>query len=222
MASYTLTGADRRSGTAKVYTATLDQAATAITNAFASWRYHGMLFVSVPERYDPVAGRWTSTRATNEWGLSTSDEPLALVPWGSKMLPYFAQFDITLNQVFTNQCKITITTISDWVPYGKEIGIHGGWVGSTKHIPPVLAEETNVLLEIETHLQAVRSGTVIKSARMSDAVSTAEWLRKWQGFAESNPAVKEDLLRAIRLEPDPGLRGALLQVLMALTNSAPK
>ncbi len=48
----------------------------------------------------------------------------------------------------TNRTSITVRTIDAWVIHGKEIGVHGGVANHEVNVPPLLQEETNVLLAI--------------------------------------------------------------------------
>jgi hypothetical protein len=73
---------------------------------------------------------------------------------GKKTVPYFAEFDIALVQIESNYCKVTVRTTSSRVHDGKEIGIHGGWAARSKSVPPILAEESNVVARIESQLKA--------------------------------------------------------------------
>jgi hypothetical protein len=149
----------RAEGTTKVvFTATSAQLGAAITNAFGGARYHYMFLNEVPYRFDTKAHVWSTIKATNEWSIVPSTLPLAFVPKGKKTLPYSAEFDIRTSQIATNEVEIVVTTISSYVFEGKGTSIHGVVGANPKKVPPVIGEETNVLLEIRKALLAVESG----------------------------------------------------------------
>ncbi len=127
---------------------------------WGSCRYHGMgLTCTSPSAsiHRRDAGR-PPEPATNEWILDTYNLPVTSIVWGKTRVPYHAQFLIVADQIVTNRCRVTVTTISALIPHGREIGIHGGWAVHMKDIPPVLAEETNVLSRIETQLRSIQAG----------------------------------------------------------------
>jgi hypothetical protein len=200
----------------------LEQTIVAITNAFESGRYHGALFGASLEQFDIAKQRWTRIPATNEWELITDSlgGGKILVPWNKQMLQYSAQFLIRAEQLTTNQCKVTVTTISASVPHGREIGIHGGWAVHMKHIPPVLKEETNVLSQIDAQLRSIQAGHLEPLPLTPDL---AEYLRQPVKIdLTAYPEEKDDLLRAIQAETNAALKAELLKMLIAATNSVPK
>jgi len=209
-------------GTARVYAATLDLAVAAITNAFSSRRYHNMAIIAEPYQYDMITQRWSKRPATNEWSLYTEMSPLTEVLWEGKMVSYFPEFDITAKQLVTNQCKITVRTISAWIPDGKEIGIHGGLSGHAKHIPPILQEETNVLSQIEMELRVLQSGATNQPVTIRHLDTDPDWLLQWRDLGESNPQLREKLIGAIQEETNSSKREALQKLLTEMTNSVPK
>jgi hypothetical protein len=177
--------------TVRLYPCTVRQAATAITIAFARERYHCMLLTAVPDHYDAAAGRWRNVRATNEWDLGPDALPLTFVPKGKEVLPYFAEFDIVANQLTTNQCQILVSTISSWVTDGKEPGIHGGWAAHGRKVPPLLLEETNVLLEISKALASMQGGNTNALAPTPDTKTAMQY--QMQQLKELNPNAEKDL-----------------------------
>jgi hypothetical protein len=184
-ALFTVQGAERADGTTKLVAAPLGQIAAAITNAFSPHHYHGMGLLPSHYQYDTAAHRWSRRPATNEWSLYTVDLPLTTIVIGKKNVPYFAEFDITVREIATNQCDITVRTISAWVHDGKEIGIHGGWAVHSKHIPPVLQEETNVLLRIEIQLHSMQMGDLMPLPPTPDSKDATEYPLK--RLIEVNP-----------------------------------
>ena len=213
---------EQSTGTAQCYPATLEQTITAITNAFESGRYHGALFVANHEQFDIARKRWSGIPATNQWELITDSlgGGKILVPWNKQMLQYSAHFLIHAEQLATNQCKVTVTTISASVPLGREIGMHGGWAVHMKNIPPVMAEETNVLSRIDRQLRSIQSGHLEPLPLTSDV---AEYLRQPIKIDLTlHPEAKNDLLRAIQAETNAALKAELLKMLIAATNGVPK
>ena len=209
-------------GTAQVYPANLDLAVAAITNAFSLRRYHNMAIIAEPYQYDMITQRWSKRPATNEWSLYTEMSPLTEVLWEGKMVSYFPEFDITAKQLVTNQCIITVRTISAWIPDGKEIGIHGGLSGHAKHIPPILQEETNVLSQIEMELRVLQSGATNQPAKAWDSHGEPPWLSGLRDIDKSNPQFKQELINAIQHETNATRREAYQKMLSEMTNAAPK
>lgn len=150
---YWVFGASPHDGTTRVYESTVDQVTLAMTNAFSSRRYHDMAFLPAQNHYDTVRHRWSGRPATNEWRLYSVDTPLTTVRLGKATLPYSAEFNITAEGIPTNRCSVTVRTTWSVVPGGREAGVHGGWAIGSKHIPPVLQEETNVLVEVEKQIR---------------------------------------------------------------------
>ena len=70
-----------------------------------------MLFVPTFTEWDPHARRWTKRPTTNEWDLCTGKAPVATINWGKKLVPYYADFDIAVKAISTNQCQIAVRTI---------------------------------------------------------------------------------------------------------------
>lgn len=108
-------GLKDRTGAAKSYRATLEQTIVAVSDAFDSWRYHGMLFITNSVQFDFAKGRWSRRPATNLWELSTSNLPGErglLARWNEQTLPYSAQFLIHAEELATNECKVTVTQFS--------------------------------------------------------------------------------------------------------------
>jgi hypothetical protein len=154
-----LAGGSSHTGTTKMLNGSLDQCAAAITNAFDTGGYHGLLFIQSPVQWDPRAKVWSRIPATNEWSLSPGELPVNLIRKGNRMLPYDAAFEIIACPAGTNRCSVSVLTTAASIPGGKEPSIHGGgWVVSAKDIPPVLEEETNVLLRIEKQLISMQKG----------------------------------------------------------------
>jgi hypothetical protein len=190
--SCTFVHAASNEATAQIYTASLDQTAAAITNAFRSSVYHNMLFMSAPLAFDTARKRWSGRPATNEWELWSALVPLASVTKGKKIVPYFAHFDIRLDPTGTNQCKATVTTISAHIQDGKEIGIHGGWAWRAKNAPPIPQEEKNVLLRIESQLDRMRNGDPTPLPPTADTNDAADYPMKQ--LMELSPDAKTNIL----------------------------
>jgi hypothetical protein len=210
-------------GTAQCYAATLEQTIVAITNAFESGRYHGMLFCPSAEQFDIAKKRWTRKPATNQWELISDGLAWGInifVPWNKQMLPYHAQFLIHTEQLATNQCKVTVTTILASIPHGKELGMHLQWALHYKDIPPVLAEETNVLSRIEMQLQSIQTGHFELLPATPDVTEYRRQPIKID--LTLHPEAKGELVHAIQAETNAALKAELLRMLMAATNAAAK
>ena len=208
-------------GTSRIYVVSLGQARAAITNAFE--KYHDMLIAASDVEYNPVARRWSKKPTTNEWELATSDAPLLTISFHNKLVPYYADFDIAVTRISTNQCQITVTTIDGWVPNGKkEMGIHGGWVGQTEHIPPMLQEETNVLTQIEIEMRVLQNGATNQPIMVLDSHREPTWLSGLRDIDKSNPQFKQELIDAIQHETNTTRREAYQKMLSEMTNAAPK
>jgi hypothetical protein len=215
-----LAATGKKAGTSTICAATLEQTVVAITNAFSSCRYHGMGFTSSPDHFDIAKGRWTSKPATNEWILDTYNLPVSSIAWGKTMVPYYAQLLVAAEQLLTDQCRVTVTTISASIPHGREIGIHGGWAVHMKHIPPVLEEETNVLSRIERQLRSIQAG---HSEPLPATPDTTEALKHpIKVDLDLHPEAKESLPRSIQVETNAALKAELLKMLITATNAAPQ
>ncbi len=173
--SRALADTESRSGTAKVYTGTVAQVISAVTNSFSSGRYHDMFLFQLPLEYDTAHDRWSNRPATNEWILDPGHLPLSVIPVGKKTAPYYARFIIKVSPAVTNSCKVTVTTILASIPNGKEIGIHGGWAVHMKDIRPVREEETNVLLRVESQLHSIQNGDTKPLPPTPDTKDAAEY-----------------------------------------------
>jgi hypothetical protein len=215
-------GKGDESATAKIFDATWEQTTTAITNAFASHRYHEMALIQQPYQFDRKAQRSSRIPTTNEWGIYTMELPVAEITVGGKRLPYFANFDIRVENLTSNQCKVIVRTTSARIPGGKVPNIHGsGWVVSGKYISPILEEETNVLNQIEWQLNSLPGSTTNTIKLVTNIPSTATPGLNWHEIGQTNPHAREELIRAIQSEPNAGLRGELLKVLERMTNNSP-
>jgi hypothetical protein len=133
---------------------------TAISNAFASKTphgfgpYRGMSFNSARQAFD--GSEWY---ATNGFALSPS-EPIANVPLrggSAKTVPYIAYFNIATKRLDASNTTVTVRTISPAVIDGEETGVHGGWARHERDVPPVKAEEENVLNAISNALVGLRT-----------------------------------------------------------------
>jgi len=173
----------------RVFVAAHGEILAAITNAFSSLRYHETMLI--PARYDLPARRWASGNSTNEWMLYTGTSPLTTVRVGKEMVPYFAEFDLRANPLATNRWEITVRTTASWVHAGKEVGIHGGWAAHSKHIPPVLQEETNVLVRIERQLHSLQGGELSPLAPTPDARDASNY--RMREVMELNPGARSNL-----------------------------
>jgi hypothetical protein len=217
-----LAGNEGREGTARFYAVTLNQARAAITNAFSDDRYHELLIAPTFTEWDPRTRRWSKRPTTNQWAVFTADSPLTTITWGKKSVPYYADFDIAVNSISTNQCRIVVRTTSAWIPGGLEIGIHSGWARGAKNIPPILQEETNVLSQIEMEMRLLQSGGTNQAVPMRHLDTDPDWLIKWRDLGTLNPQLKEDLIRAVQQETNSAKREELQKLLTAMTNSVPK
>jgi hypothetical protein len=147
-------------GTIRVLPADEHDVSTAISNAFGGQtqygfgRYHNMSLSLARQAFD--GSEWY---ATNGFALSPS-EPIANVPLhggSAKTVPYIAYFNITTKPVNQSNTMVTIRTIFPKVVDGEETGIHGGWARHERDVPPVKAEEENVLNAISNALVALRT-----------------------------------------------------------------
>jgi hypothetical protein len=218
--NHTLAAAEGKVRTSKTYTASLDQAITAITNAFSSCRYHDMGFMSDECQFDTGRSRWTKRPATNEWSLYPQELPVSVIARRKSTVPYYADFLITAEQHATNRCRITVATTSAQIPDGREIGIHGGWAVHMKDIAPILEEETNVLSRFERQLDAVQNGDFRPLLATPDTEDIPGYTMV--EACEINPELGQQLLRAMQSETNAGLRQELLKRLLAVTNGAPR
>ena len=210
-------------GTTNWYAATLEQTIAAITNAFEHGHYHGMLFCPNAEQFDIAKKRWIRKPATNQWELITDGLAMGvniLVPWNKQRLPYNAQFLIHAEQVATNQCEVKVTTIRASIPHGKELGMHLTWVNHYKDIPPVLAEEANILARIEMQLQSIQAGHF--EALPATADVTEYFRQPVKIDLTRDPEAKRELQHAIETETNAALKAELLRMLMAATNASAK
>jgi hypothetical protein len=88
------------------------------------------------------------------------------------------------------------------------------------NIPPVLAEETNVLSRIDAQLRSIQAGHLEPLPITPDV---AEYLRQPIRIDLTlYPGVKDDLLRAIQAETNAALKAELLKMLIAATNAVAK
>ena len=85
---------------------------------------------------------------------------MAVARWKNTdtMVPYIGTFHIAIQSLATNRTVVSVRTIDARVIYGKEIGVHGGWANHEVDVPPVLSEETNVLMAVSNALVAGRGG----------------------------------------------------------------
>jgi hypothetical protein len=148
------TQATKVAGTQQVFDVTQAQAVTAISNAFAQWHYKRMDLESA--KYDGSVPGW---HGTNGWILFPLDGPITVTPWrnSKELVPYIPTFHITVQALGTNRTIIAVRTIDARVIHGKEIGVHGGWAHHEVNVPPVLSEETNVLMAISNVLLTANS-----------------------------------------------------------------
>jgi hypothetical protein len=58
---------------------------------------------------------------------------------------YIACFNITTRSLDGSNTTVTVRTEFAQVIDGKEVGVHGGWADHGRDVPPVKAEEENVL-----------------------------------------------------------------------------
>jgi hypothetical protein len=110
---------------------------------------------------------------------------------GKRVLPYFAQFDLRVQEVSSNQSRVCVTTTSAWVRDGKEIGIHGGWAWHTKAVPPIHQEETNIVLRVQAQLLLMETGDFSPLPATQDSNNTASYPTRQ--LMEIDPHAKKDL-----------------------------
>jgi hypothetical protein len=132
-------------GTQQLFGVNQTEAATAVSNAFAQWRYKRMDLVSAKK--DGLVSGW---HGTNGWILFPLDGPITVTPWknSNELVPYIPTFYIYVQPIETNITAVVVRTIDARVIHGKETGVHGGLANHEVNISPVLSEETNVLAAI--------------------------------------------------------------------------
>jgi hypothetical protein len=143
----------KAAGAQHVFDVSQSEAANAISNAFAS--YKGMaLFSAETEGFIPG---W---HKTNGWILFPLNGPMAVARWKNTdtMVPYIGTFHIAIQSLASNRTAVSVRTIDARVIHGKEIGVHGGWANHEVDVPPVLSEETNVLMAVSNALVAGKRG----------------------------------------------------------------
>jgi hypothetical protein len=126
--------------------------ATAITNAFESYRYREMALIHTGVLDYTIHGR------KFEGGYDLTCMSLLgaitnVVLDNGRVLPYFASFYVETEPVSENRTKVTVRTISSGVPDGRETGVHGGVAGHVRNIAPLRQEEENVLIQILAYLE---------------------------------------------------------------------
>jgi len=138
-------------GTARIFPAAESTVLTAISNGFATddanpMGYRGM---DLSPSAEPFLGpNW---HVTNGFVLFPLSGPITNVPLRGHtnvLAPYTACFNIITRPVDSSHTEVLVRTIFAKVRDGKEIGVHGGWANHERDVPPVKAEEENVLTTI--------------------------------------------------------------------------
>ena len=75
---------------------------------------------------------------------------------GKRELCYYTYFYIMTRPLGTNQTELVVRSFGSEVLDGREPGIHGGWAGHWRRVPPVRREEENVLAEISARLPSYK------------------------------------------------------------------
>lgn len=136
--------------TGRVFNATTIQTTEAALRAFSQFRYHSTML-------EPAVGSQSipGWQATNGFLLLSTTEPLSLVAVdraGTRRLPYFADFHLTITHFESNRSIVTARTIRSRVVKGREINIHGGWAKRFRAFPPVREEEEKIISAIANEL----------------------------------------------------------------------
>lgn len=147
-------------GTTEIFPASENTISVGISNAFATpyanpMGYRGMKLYSATEQ-SYLVPNW---HPTNGFVLFPLIGPIANVPLRGRTqisVPYRACFNITTKAIDSTNTSVTVRTIFAKVIDGKEIGVHGGWANHERDVPPVKAEEENVLVAISNSVAALK------------------------------------------------------------------
>ena len=145
-------------GTTVVFSDSEKTVLTAISNVFAfnntnMMGYRGMMLSDASGEPGPTG------QYTNGFVLTPVEGPVALIPLTGgrpKLVPYSAYFNIVTKSLDNTTTAVTVRTFSSEVMDGKESPIQGGWVNHYRDVPPVKAEEENILSAISNALVALR------------------------------------------------------------------
>jgi hypothetical protein len=143
-------------GTSRSFLATAADAESAVTNAFAFFKYHDMMLT------DPVGEDWMAAdwHPTNGFLLVPTVSSLGVVPMktilGRRSLEYIAAFHIVVKPLGKGETQVTVKTVTSKVIAGLAVS-HGGITGNTIQIPPVRREEENILCAIAAELKRKRT-----------------------------------------------------------------
>jgi len=145
-------------GTTVVFPAQESVVLTAISKAFATsddnpMGYRGMM-LSDASSYPGPNGLYSNGLALAPVDGSITNMPLA--GGTPKSVPYTACFNITTKSLDNTKTAVTVRTFLSKVIDGKESPIQGGWVNHYRDVPPVKAEEENVLNAISNALAKSR------------------------------------------------------------------
>jgi len=141
-------------GTTAIFHAPEGVVLNAISNAFATsddnpMGYRGMTLT-------PVSVYSSNRGLTNGLELFPLMGPIATVPLAGgkpKSVPYIACFNIATKPLDNTQAAVTVRTVFSKVTDGKEASIHiVGMANHDRDVPPVKAEEENVLDAISNAL----------------------------------------------------------------------
>jgi hypothetical protein len=147
-------------GTTRIFPVPENVILVAISNAFATSDdnpdgYRGM-DLSPAAQFSYLVPNW---HPTNGFVLFPLIGPITNVPLSGQppaSVPYKACFNIATTSMNGSNTSVTVRTIYAKVIDGKEVGVHGGWANHERDVPPVKAEEENVLNAVSNALVAPR------------------------------------------------------------------
>jgi hypothetical protein len=144
----------------RAFTASESTVLVAISNAFTTGNasnpagYRGMMLCPAAEQ-SYLVPNW---HPTNGFVLFPLMGPIASVPLQGRAqlsVPYTAYFYLTTTPVDSSHTSVSVRTILAKVTDGKEVGVHGGWANHERNVPPVKAEEDNVLIAVSNAVGAL-------------------------------------------------------------------
>ena|ERR1035438_1611879 len=171
--------------TSMVLTGSLNQVASAVTNAFGIGAYHRKCLFWVPYDYIVEGKNRISIPLTNVWMLAVPDDcwlPLTLIPAGKNMVAYDENFVIKAEVVSSQSTRVSIrsagssTTERSYVLSPHLVRVLGG-----RYHAPLPAETTNLFLRIEAQLAEARSGRTNALPPTPDT-APGYYLQFWTGM----------------------------------------
>jgi len=130
-------------GTAQTFPVSEKAALDVISNSLTAG-YRGMLLSpAADEAY--LVSNWHPTNGFVLFPLMGPIADIPLIGRPTKVVPYRPYFYIVTSAVDVSHTKVVVRTILANVIDGKEFGIHGGWANHERDVPPVQAEEDNLL-----------------------------------------------------------------------------